>query len=69
MVTSSLQLIDPVLHVSNQIISALNLDLQRLELIVELSLHVPQMVLDQLTHTQKDPAKVFLIFDGACEGV
>lgn len=65
-VSAALQLIDAVLHVCNQIVPALDLNLQRLKLVVELPLDVPQMVLDELTYAQEHTAKVFLIFNGSC---
>lgn len=66
MVAPALEFVNPVLHVGDQVVPPLDLNLQRLELVVELSLNVPQMVLDELTDAQEDSSKVLLVFQGTC---
>ena len=62
MVTPALEFVDPVLHVRDQVVPPLDLNLQGLELVVELPLDVPQMVLDELPDAQEDSPEVFLVF-------
>lgn len=62
----ALQLVDAMLQLINQHIALSNVHLQAEKAVLEVHLHLAQMVLDHVLDAQQHLAKVLVIFDGIC---